>query len=68
MYELLRFYINCTSNVNFCISAHVREHKCASSFIQKRIARRCFVLWMNRFLKELSEPVIQQSIQMVSLV
>ncbi len=25
MYEFLRFYIHCTSNVLFCISAHVRE-------------------------------------------
>ncbi len=29
---------------------------------------RCFISWMNRFLNESSEPVIQQSIQMVSLV
>ncbi len=25
MYEFLRFYIHCTSNILFCISAHVRE-------------------------------------------
>ncbi len=25
MYEFLRFYIHCKSNVLFCISAHVRE-------------------------------------------
>ncbi len=25
MYEYLRFYIHCTSNVLFCISAHVRQ-------------------------------------------
>ncbi len=25
MYEFLNFYIHCTSNVRFCISAHVRE-------------------------------------------
>ncbi len=25
MYEFVHFYIHCTSNVLFCISAHVRE-------------------------------------------
>ncbi len=49
MYEFLRFYIHCTSNVLFCISAH--EHKCAISFIQqcRATATRCFIPWMNQF-------------------
>ncbi len=73
MYEFLRFYIHCTSNVLFWISARVRgcEHKCAISFIQHCIATitQCFIHpWMNQFLNESSEPVIQRSIQMVSLV
>ncbi len=53
------------------ISAYARgrEHKCAISFIQQCIATRCFIhSWMNQFLNESSEPAIQRSIQMVSLV
>ncbi len=44
------------------------KHKCAISFIQQRIATWCLIPWINQFLNESSEPVVQRSIQMVSLV
>ncbi len=69
-YEFLRFYIHCTSNVLFCISAHVREAASTNVvlILYNRTEQQGFIPWMNQFLNESSEPVIQRSIQMVSLV
>ncbi len=63
MYEFLRFYIYCTSNVLLCISARARgrDHKWAISFIKQCQSNMVFLSWMNQFLNESSEPVIQRS-------
>ncbi len=45
-----------------------REHIYAIIFIQQCIATRCFTPWINPFLNESSEPVIQRSIQMSHLL
>ncbi len=65
MYEFLNFYIHCTSNALFCISAHVRE---AASTNVLLVLTRCFIPRMNQFLNESSEPVIQRSIGLTCFV
>ncbi len=65
MYQFLRFYIHCTSNILFCISAHVREAASTNVLlVLYNNALQGFIPWMNQFLNESSEPVIQRSIQM----
>ncbi len=45
----------------------VYQHKCASTNVllalYNSVAKGCFIPWMDQFLNELSEPVIQRSMR-----
>ncbi len=58
-YEFLyKLHKQCTfMYINTCV--RVRKHKCAISFLQQCIATQCFIPWINQFLNESSDPVIQ---------